>query len=139
MSIKYLLDTNILSEPLRPRPNPKLLARLRRHHDELALSSIAWHELWFGCVRLPASARRSAIETYLDRVIAPTMPILPYDKRAAVWHAAERARLAARGKIPPFADGQIAAIAHVNDLILVTLNDSDFAAFPGLAVQNWSR
>jgi tRNA(fMet)-specific endonuclease VapC len=38
-------------------------------------------------------------------VVAPTMPILPYDEQAAEWHAAERARLAGIGKTPPFADG----------------------------------
>ena len=45
MSAKYLLDTNIVSEPLRPAPNAKVLARLKRHQDELAIASVVWHEL----------------------------------------------------------------------------------------------
>jgi len=139
VSVKYLLDTNIVSEPLRPSPNAKVLARLKRHQDELAIASIVWHELWFGCQRLPASAKRTAIERYLNEVVAVSMPILPYDQAAAEWHAAERARLTALGKTPTFADGQIMAIAHANSLILVTLNPSDYTPFSEVKVEDWSR
>ncbi len=139
MSARYLLDTNVVSEPLRPAPNAKVLARLRRHQDELAIASVVWHELWFGCQRLPASAKRAAIERYLNDVVAVSMSIFPYDQAAAEWHASERARLAALGKTPPFADGQIMAIAQTNGLILVTLNPSDYGAFTEVKVENWSR
>ena len=120
--MKYLLDTNIVSEPLRPAPNPKVMARLKRHSGELAIASLVWHELWFGCQRLPASTKRTVIEKYLNEVVAVSMAILPYDQAAAEWHAAERARLTAIGQTPPFVDGQIMAIAQTNGLILVTLN-----------------
>jgi tRNA(fMet)-specific endonuclease VapC len=139
VSAKYLLDTNILSEPLRPAPKAKVLARLKRHQDELATASVVWHELWFGCQRLPVSAKRTAIERYLNEVVVVSMPILPYDQAAAEWHAAERARLTALGKTPPFADGQIIAIAHTHGLILVTLNPSDYAAFGDVKIEDWSR
>lgn len=137
MNLAYLLDTNIISEPLRPTPNEKLLARLKQQEAVIALASVVWHELLFGCYRLPASARRQAIEQYLFAVIAPTVPILPYDSQAAQWHAAERARLVSLGKTPPFGDGQVAAIAAVNNLTLVTANTADFASFEGLQVVNW--
>ena len=138
MSLRYLLDTNIVSEPLRPVPNQQVLERFKRHEYEIALAAIVWHELLFGAYRLSPSARRSAIEQYLSQVIALTMPILPYDSRAALWHAAERARLVSLGKTPPFADGQIAAIAKVNDLVLVTVNIADFAPFQDIQVEDWS-
>lgn len=51
--------------------------------------------------------------------------------------AKERARLVPRGATPPFADGQIAAIASVNELTLVTFNDADFRQFEGLRVLSW--
>ena len=136
---QYLLDTNVVSEPLRPEPHPVVLEKLRLNQDELAISAITWHELWFGCQRLPASARRAAIEQYLREVIARSMPVLPYDEGAAKWHARERARLAALGRIPPFADGQIAAIACQNNLILVTFNTSDYQGFEEIRLEDWRR
>jgi tRNA(fMet)-specific endonuclease VapC len=51
----------------------------------------------------------------------------------------QRARLAAAGNSAPFVDGQIAAIAKVNRLILVTRNVNDFSMFSGLKVQNWHK
>jgi tRNA(fMet)-specific endonuclease VapC len=68
-----------------------------------------------------------------------SFPILPYDEAAATWHGEERARLEALGRPAPFVDGQIAAIAHVHGLVLVTTNDKDFARFKGLPVENWSK
>jgi tRNA(fMet)-specific endonuclease VapC len=133
----YLLDTNIISEPLRPEPDEKILGRLRRHQESLSTASVIWHELLFGCYRLPVSERRTAIEAYLRTVVARSMEILPYDERAARWHASERARLARAGRTPPFADGQIAAVARTNDLVLVTLNRADYAGFGELRTEDW--
>jgi tRNA(fMet)-specific endonuclease VapC len=138
MSLKYLLDTNILSEPLRPQPSPVVLANLQTYQQEIAIASVVWHELWFGCLRLPASRKRTAIETYLQEV-AQTIPVLPYDERAAHWHAAERARLTTQGQPPPFADGQIAAIAATNRLLLITFNISDYANFQGIELVDWAK
>ncbi|HEX8408889.1 MAG TPA: type II toxin-antitoxin system VapC family toxin [Thermoanaerobaculia bacterium] len=138
MSLKYLLDTNIVSEPLRPKPSARVLRMLRRHETEVAISSVVWHELRFGVERLPESRRRDAIERYLETVVLAAIPILDYDRTAAEWHARERARLAARGETPPFADGQIAAIAHTRDLTLITLNDADFRRFQNLRVSRWT-
>jgi tRNA(fMet)-specific endonuclease VapC len=139
MTLRYLLDTNVISEPLRPGPNPLVLEKLHLNQNDLAISAVTWHELWFGCQRLPASARRRAIETYLLDVVAPSLAILPYDHRAAEWHARERARLSVLGRLPPFADGQIAAIAGMNDLILVTFNAIDFSGFQGINLEDWRQ
>jgi len=137
MTIKYLLDTNVISEPLRPKPDESVLGKLRRHQNEMGIASIVWHELLYGCYRLPESKRRSAIETYLFEIVGPSIPILPYDERAAHWHALQRARLSSNGKTPPFADGQIAAIAAVDDLILITFNTPDYEHFQGIQVKDW--
>ncbi len=137
MSPVYLLDTNVLSEPLRPTPNSSVLSHLRDHQTELATCAPVWHELVFGCRRLPRSRRRTLIQGYLDEVVFPTIPILPYDDVAARWHAEERARLAGAGLTPPFVDGQIAAIAAVHHLVLVTSNTADYANFRDLQVEDW--
>jgi tRNA(fMet)-specific endonuclease VapC len=137
VSLKYLLDTNVVSEPLKPRPAAGVLRRLRKYDGATAIPVIVWHELWFGCARLAPSRRRTAVERYLEDVVAASMPVLEYDKTGAEWHARERARLAALGRMPPFVDGQIAAIAHANDLILVTSNTADFRRFKGIRVVSW--
>ena len=137
MTLHYLLDTNIVSETLRPIPNQALLAHLQAHQTAIAIASVVWHELWYGCCRLPPSTKRTVIETYLKDVVARTIPILPYDQRAALWHAKERARLTQIGRTPPFADGQIAAVAITSGLSLVTFNHDDYAAFQDLRLEDW--
>lgn len=137
MSPAYLLDTNVLSEPVMPSPNRHVLTMLERHQAVIATAAPVWHELIFGCARLPVSNRRRAIEHYLHEVVAATMPILPYDQTSAAWHGAERARLIGKGRTPSFVDGQIAAIARQHDLVLVTRNVRDFRMFSGLKLENW--
>ncbi len=90
-------------------------------------------------MRLPTSARRTEIEGYLYGFVKVHLPILPYDERAAEWHAAERVRLSAIGMSPPFIDGQIASIAAANGLILVTANTKDFESFDGIHVEDWTK
>lgn len=125
--------------PVSKRPDRAILERLNEHGPESAIAALVWHELTFGCRRLPKGKRRAALEAYLRDVVQGAFPILPYDETAATWHGEERARLEALGRPAPFVDGQIAAIAHVNGLVLVTTNDKDFARFKGLSVENWSK
>lgn len=137
MSLSYLLDTNVVSEPALFQPNPVVLARLAEHGNEIAIAAVVWHELRFGCERLPPSKNRTRIEGYLQESVLRVIPILPYDEAAAAWHARERARLAALGRNAPYLDGQIAATAAVNNLILVTANRAHFANFEGLVIEDW--
>jgi tRNA(fMet)-specific endonuclease VapC len=139
VSIRYLLDTNVLSEPIKSHPDERTITSLSDHDGELATCSVVWHELCFGVARLATSKKRSAIEAYLEEAVRSILPILPYDQEAAAWHARERARLSKRGRPPSAADGQIAAIASVNDLIVVTVNVKDFRRFKDLVVEDWSR
>ena len=136
MSFQYLLDTNTLSEPARPVPNENILYRLNVHQAEIVTASIVVHELVYGCLRLLESKRRDSLWSYIQESVL-SLPILDYDREAALWHGQERARLTRLGKTPAFADGQIASIAYFNDLILVTNNVADFQFFEGLIVENW--
>lgn len=137
MSIRYLLDTNILSESTRAVPNQKVLQRLQQEKNNSAIASIVWHELLFGCQRLPLSRRRTQLEDYFQDLLRSGLVILPYTQAAAEWHATERARLTAMGQSPAFADGMIAATAQHHGLILVTRNVDDFQDFTGLKLENW--
>ena len=121
------------------RPDPAIVERLNEHGPECAIAAPVWHELTYGCRRLPKGKRRAALEAYLREVVLGSFPILPYDEAAAAWHGEERARLEALGRPAPFVDGQIAAIAHVHRLVLATTNDKDFVRFRGVTVENWSK
>jgi tRNA(fMet)-specific endonuclease VapC len=137
--MKYLLDTNVLSEPLKPTPDGAVISKLERHQHEIITAAPVWHEMQYGCRRLPRSRKRAVIEVYLFDVVKKNILILPYDSRAAEWHSKERARLSRKGKPLPFVDGQIAAIARVNDIVLVTRNIEDYIFFSGLKTENWHK
>jgi tRNA(fMet)-specific endonuclease VapC len=137
MTLRYLLDTNIISEPVRPLPNANVMAKLIEAKSTVAIASIVWQEVLLGCYRMPDSKRRRAIEAYLQEEVKIKLPILPYTQEAAEWFAAERARLIPIGLTPSYADGQIAAIAKINNLILVTRNVADYANFKDLPIENW--
>ncbi|MBM3466083.1 MAG: type II toxin-antitoxin system VapC family toxin [Armatimonadetes bacterium] len=137
MSLRFLLDSNVLSEPPRRTPNAHVMQRLRAHVGEIAIATVVWHEMVYGMFRLPESPKRAQLTDYLYRTVRMTVAILDYNEDAAHWHAAERARLEALGKSTSFADGQIAAIAHVHGLTLVTRNLADFASFEGLQMETW--
>jgi tRNA(fMet)-specific endonuclease VapC len=135
--LSYLLDSNILSEPSRPHPNVNVQSHLLAHRHAVCTAAPVLHEMRYGLARMPEGRRKQALTSYLEHVLKQPLTVLPYDREAALWHALERARLAAQGRTPPFIDGQIAAIATVHNLTLVTRNTDDFAGFDSLAVENW--
>lgn len=137
MSLAYLLDTDAISEPIRPRPSAVLLRRLRAHADKAAIGAPTWHEALFGVRLMARGVRRDGYEAYFIQEVLRQFPILPYDSDAAALHADERARLRRAGRPLAFADGQIASIAKANGLVVVTRNTRDFAHFDGVRVENW--
>jgi tRNA(fMet)-specific endonuclease VapC len=137
VTIRYLLDTSIVSEPFAAKPNRKVIRRLNQDGIHCALAAPVWHELVYGLNRLPDGKRRAALDEYLGTVVRANFPILPYDEAAAAWHGKERARLEDRGRVAPYVDGQIAAVARTQNLVLVTANVKHFAHFEGLSVLNW--
>lgn len=112
---------------------------MAEHAAEMAVAAPAYHELVFGIERLPLSRRRLVLERYLEEAVHASLPILPYDATAARWHATERARLTAIGRTPQYIDGQIAAIARVNGLVLITANLSDYQDFADVETADWRQ
>jgi len=135
--ISYLLDSNILSEPARLKPEDKVLQQLADHDGEYATSAIVCHELVYGCELLAASKRKKQLQSYLAMLLSNGLIILPFDQVAADWFAKERARLQRQGQTCAYADGEIAAIAVTQNLTLVTRNTKDFGSFKNLVLQNW--
>ena len=131
----YLLDTNILSELTRPRPQDSVVTALEQNAGSCATSSITWCEINYGVQRLPVGKRRAELERFLNNLAG--LPVLPYDEKAAALHAAIRVELDVAGKPISFADGQIAAVAQAHGLILVTRNTADFQNYPGIRLENW--
>jgi tRNA(fMet)-specific endonuclease VapC len=134
----FLLDTSTLSLAMRRTPDARVLEQLREHGGSCAMASVTWHELRYGVGRLPRGQRHRDLAEFLEEVVLPTIPVLPYGERAAAWHADERVRLEKLGKTPPFVDGQIAAVAITNGLPVVTANPKDFRVFRSLTVVDWA-
>lgn len=137
MSVKYLLDTNVISEINKKTPNKFVVEKMTYYQREIATASTVIHELLYGCLRLPTESKKRAFLLDYIKQIPFKMPVFAYDLRAAQYHAQERARLSKVGKIPAFVDGQIASIAFSNNLTLVTNNVDDFQDFNGLVIENW--
>ena len=135
--MKFLLDTNVISEAIKTEPNKYVLNMMERHQNEITTAAPIWHELKYRCLRLPKSRKREIIETFINDVLLPNIPILSYDQRASDWHAIERERLTSLGKTPSFVDGQIASITAVHGLILVTRNVKDYKDDERLKIINW--
>lgn len=133
--MRYLLDTNVLSEPVRVRPDGSVLERLEEYGEESCTAAVVLHELHYGVARLADGRRKRMLERYLGSVVG-RLDILAYDRRAALWHASTRARLEAGGRTPSFADAQIAAVAAVHDLVVVTRNADHFTPL-GVTVTSW--
>lgn len=136
IGITYLLDTNILSELAKREPYPAVEQHLKHHQFQCAVGAPTIEELSFGINRLPPSAKRTMLMQWLDEILKDFI-LLPYDHHCGLWLGRERARLTAIGKPSPHTDGEIAAIAAVNELTLVTRNTMDFQNFSGLRVENW--
>lgn len=124
----YLLDTNILSEPLKKNPDHSVLEFLEKNEATIATCSLVVHELMYGMEILEIGKKKKILNIYTKSILE-TLPIFEYNTAASIWHAKEKARLTQLGKTPSFVDGQIASIAHTQNLKLVTKNTKDFKPF----------
>ena len=138
----YLLDTNVISEPMRPRPAAAVLRWLeRRDPAQLFITALTLGELVAGVGRLAQSDRQRALAGWLAEVVVPQFRgrILPFDVGAAWAWGALVADAAKAGRPRPAIDLQIAAIAAYHRLELVSRNAADFVDL-GLDVTNpWSE
>lgn len=137
-----VLDTNVLSEPLRPKPDPAVLGWLDRQAPaSLFITTINLAELLTGIEILPAGRRRVQLrETVAERVLALFEGrILSFDQRTAEAFARVTANAQAAGNPIDFADAAIAAIAAMQGFTLATRNERDFKG-TGIEVLNpWAR
>jgi tRNA(fMet)-specific endonuclease VapC len=134
--MKYLLDTDTVSNLLRRAPSLILVRRLAATSiDDQATSSITFGELYYGARRL--TDRGEALLARIYATLPPNLAVLSFDFKAAEHYGAIRADLERAGTPIGDADVRIAAIALANNLIVVTGNVRHFERVAGLVVENW--
>lgn len=132
--MKYLADTNVLSEPTKPRPDPNVLDWWQRNRFETGLSPIVLGEVQSGILRLPKGRRRLLLERWLEEGIE-SLPILEINGKTALAWAQLLVEIRGIGRAMPYKDSLIAATARQYDLTIATRNVADFR-FAGVRVEN---
>jgi predicted nucleic acid-binding protein len=123
--VKYLVDANVLSEPTKPAPEPRVIEWLRAHERDIAVDPIILGELRFGILLLTKGRKRTALERWFDAG-AQRLLCLPWEAETGLKWAELLARLRTSGKAMPIKDSLIAATALTHDLMIATHNRSDF-------------
>jgi predicted nucleic acid-binding protein len=123
--VKYLVDANVLSEPTKPIPDPRVVAWLRVNEPDIAVDPIILGELRFGILILPKGSKRRTLERWFDAGIG-RLRCIPWEADTGLKWAELLARLRATGKAMPIKDSLIAATAAVHGLNIATRNGADF-------------
>jgi toxin FitB len=135
--MRYLLDTNIISNVTRPAPSDALLAWMAEQSDDaLYIASLTVAEIWRGVLEKPAGKRRRDLEAWFSGPEGPQAlfagRVLPFDERAGLVWARLMADGKAKGRTRSALDMIIAAVAEVHDCVVVTDNEKDFAGIETL-------
>jgi predicted nucleic acid-binding protein len=137
-----LLDTNVVSELMRPAPTKAVLAWFAAQDAaDLYLSAIGEAELRRGAAMLPAGKRRDQLMATIDAMIAEDFAgrILPFDSAAAQAFVLGFLERRAAGRPISLADGQIAAIARARQAAIATRNTADFAGCGLAVIDPWAH
>ena len=135
-----LLDTNVISESLKPLANPVATTWLDRQPKEsLYLCATVLMEVLFGVALLPDGKRKAALGLATQHLLVNYFAdrFLAFDREAAMVYASLASRAAARGTIISVADGQIAAIAAVHGLTVATRDTAPFLAACVPVINPW--
>ncbi len=134
-----VLDTNVLSEPLRARPDPRVMGWLLTI-DDVAVTAISVGELLNGARRLPAGRRRRSLLAAIDDVLSRFADrVLAYDEQAARVYAELQERRRAAGTPLSVEDGMIGAVCRSCGGMLATRNVSDFTGLDLDLINPWDE
>jgi predicted nucleic acid-binding protein len=123
----YLVDANVLCEPTKPDPDPKVVAWLRANERDLAVDPVILGEIRFGILLLPRGKRRRLLEDWFDEGVA-RIQCLAWDASLGLRWAELLADLRRAGRAMPVKDSFIAATALAHGLTVATRNRRDFTA-----------
>jgi hypothetical protein len=140
--VSFLLDTNVVSEWVKPQPNAGVIAWLAEvDEDRVFLSVVTLAEIRHGIERLPASARRKRLDTWLRDELPLRFEgrVLSIDEAVADSWGKVVASREASGRPIGVMDAFIAATANVHALKLVTRNEADFKSAVKEIVNPWDR
>ncbi|WHN64726.1 type II toxin-antitoxin system VapC family toxin [Cysteiniphilum sp. QT6929] len=135
-----LVDTNVISEPLKPRPNVSVIKWLDDQLiDALYLSTISIAEIRFGIAALPSGKKKTTLEESLESTILPlfTNRVLSFDQNAAKIYALSMAKARKCGITVGIADAYIAAIAKANSMTIATRDTNPFDALEVPYINPW--
>jgi predicted nucleic acid-binding protein len=121
-----VLDTNVVSEPIKLRPALEVLAWLSSQTDDLAVTAVTIGELLTGIRFLPSGKRREKLLAAVEGVLLAYPIGLAYDENAARAHAVFQERARRQGRVLSREDGMIAGICVANGAALATRNVTDF-------------
>ena len=134
--MNWLVDTDILSERTKPRPDAQVLAWMETNADAIYTSGHVIGELQTGIALLPEGAKRRALQAWLNRLIeAMEGRILNFNPSVAIVWGRQEAEFSRKGCPMPMPDSFIAATARRHNLIIATRNVADYTR-PGLKVMN---
>ena len=122
----YLLDTNIISEFTRQKPDSKVMNLYEIRKEVSAMSAITWQEITYGIERMPEGKKKRTLSSFIAHLIC-NIEIIPYDESAAFLCGRLQSLCEKAGKPLPCNDAQIAATAMSRGMVLVTHNTADFA------------
>ena len=137
-----LLDTNVMSEPLRHAPAPRALEWIDSQALEtLFLSAITVAELRAGVALLPAGKRRAGLQENLEKRVLPLFAgrVLPFDLACTQAYAALMAKASGTGLAVATADATSAAIAAANGFAVATRDTSPFEAAGVTVINPWAQ
>ena len=125
--MRYLVDANVLSEAIKPSPDPAALAWLRRNEQSLAVDPVILGEMRFGILLLRPGRRRRRLEQWFEESVR-RIHCVPWEAETGLRWAELLARLRVLGRAMPIKDSMIAASALTHGLALATRNRRDFEA-----------
>jgi predicted nucleic acid-binding protein len=124
--MRYLLDTNIVSEVSKKRPSAKVLNFIQANENQCMIPAVVVAERYHGANTAPTERRAAMLKAVDDFRDEFADRILPFDAKAAETWGEYVSRPALRNKPRSYPDTQIAAIALSHNLIVVTRNTADF-------------